>query len=200
VPAGGSRLVQGFNPRPRTGSDAANEGWTRDLTELQSTPPHGERLTTPSTRKLWTKLQSTPPHGERPDSGLLFLSEARLQSTPPHGERRGHQIRFRPGGAASIHAPARGATRVGWGNAGDDGASIHAPARGATVAGGAWLSRACASIHAPARGATWCWHLSSQVGRASIHAPARGATWRKCWESRRWQLQSTPPHGERPLP
>ena len=33
-----------FNPRPRTGSDFVQKSVQRDISEFQSTPPHGERL------------------------------------------------------------------------------------------------------------------------------------------------------------
>ena len=76
----------------------------------------------------------------------------------------------------SIHAPARGATKVNINRWLYDKISIHAPARGAT----SFLPFAnfcrMISIHAPARGATM--HLNKTIPSQciSIHAPARGAT------------------------
>ena len=56
-------------------------------------------------------LQSTLPHGERRRQRQYALSGEKLQSTLPHGKRPWpHRHRARSG-AASIHAPARGATR-----------------------------------------------------------------------------------------
>ncbi len=55
----------------------------------------------------------------------------------------------------SIHAPARGATRVAMNEFTKDLISIHAPARGATIRTNAERQLAVMiSIHAPARGAT----------------------------------------------
>ena len=104
--------------------------------------------------------------------------------------------------AASIHAPARGATlhrriigrpKSGFNprsRAGSDtraprksrqgSASIHAPARGATHAVGKCDDGVGASIHAPARGATGLRYLRLAFHLASIHAPARGATLIRC--------------------
>ena len=75
--------------------------------------------------------------------------------------------------------------------------SIHAPARGATKmpnlnSGYHWIS-----IHAPARGAT---PLQPQLWgnfRISIHAPARGATRMPCRSQTLHGFQSTLPRGER---
>ena len=82
-----------------------------------------------------------------------------LQSTLPHGERLPRRAFFRGRLEASIHAPARGATRA---------ESLH-------------RCHGQASIHAPARGATHRGVCARPPGRASIHAPARGATWSPPW-------------------
>ena len=54
----------------------------------------------------------------------------------------------------SIHAPARGATRIQRRADGGRGISIHAPARGATPLSWGGVQEMSISIHAPARGAT----------------------------------------------
>ena len=98
----------------------------------------------------------------------------------------------------SIHAPARGATRMYAAIRAARQISIHAPARGATGAiyhhiiintfqstpprggrpsmGNTPNNGPQISIHAPARGATQLGRFSSQSILISIHAPARGAT------------------------
>ncbi len=126
-------------------------------------------------------------------------TQEEFQSTLPHGERlmgtsRTHEFEtcFNPrsrtgsdltaasaalGAYVSIHAPARGATRLSW-----------------------FLSTATlVSIHAPARGATRCYRTFRPAERVSIHAPARGATrsTRGTPKPISW-FQSTLPHGERP--
>ena len=120
----------------------------------------------------------------------------------------------------SIHAPARGATRVLRAIISAVDISIHAPARGATpdnlvslvvIEFQSTLPRgerrvsvvpsaliADISIHAPARGATPESPLSLLFIVISIHAPARGATSstaRICSSSS--AFQSTLPRGER---
>ena len=54
----------------------------------------------------------------------------------------------------SIHAPARGATKIHMLQHGRIPISIHAPARGATSGANRFLTILFISIHAPARGAT----------------------------------------------
>ena len=59
------------------------------------------------------------------------------------------------GVSVSIHAPARGATKVYAVDVYVNGVSIHAPARGATEKQQADELKSVVSIHAPARGATF---------------------------------------------
>ena len=77
-----------FNPRPRTGGDAAEgEAETADG-QFQSTPPHGGRL-----------------RFQHPEAGPAGVSI--------HAPARGATAAVQPGEvhpAVSIHAPARGAT------------------------------------------------------------------------------------------
>ena len=99
----------------------------------------------------------------------------------------------------SIHAPARGATRIPGSLVAPFPVSIHAPARGATAEDMEYTCHACGfnprtregcdwcfeikgkhrdgvSIHAPARGATGKYGVNIRNQIVSIHAPARGAT------------------------
>ena len=77
--------------------------------------------------------------------------------------------------------------------------SIHAPARGATRLNELINSHIRVSIHAPARGATkWIRANRSLLG-VSIHAPARGATRLSIhFTFFLSKFQSTHPHGVRP--
>ena len=63
---------------------------------------------------LWTMalavLQSTLPHGERLSVRFKTSRAMQLQSTLPHGERRPDEEASALIWTASIHAPARGAT------------------------------------------------------------------------------------------
>ena len=75
--------------------------------------------------------------------------------------------------------------------------SIHAPARGATKLAFKRNGRWEISIHAPARGATYE-ELDQFAGDSiSIHAPARGATSMNTRDVIDNQFQSTLPRGER---
>ena len=85
----------------------------------------------------------------------------RFQFTRPRGARQGFWGIAFACVRVSIHAPARGATRVYGLRPFLVGVSIHAPARGATRRPTQRKPRARVSIHAPARGAT---HVS--MGRA----------------------------------
>ena len=81
-----------------------------------------------------------------------------------------------PGAGVSIHAPARGATRLHLARRLDAAVSIHAPARGATQGLMLVFGGRPVSIHAPARGAT----TGNDFARISRH-----------------RFQSTRPHGAR---
>ena len=83
-----------------------------EANEFQSTPPHGGRQLS----LLWTshrcKFQSTPPHGGRPGRAQTRSKKMWFQSTPPHGGRLMVRRESPSSKIVSIHAPARGATRI----------------------------------------------------------------------------------------
>jgi len=80
------------------------------------------------------------------------------------------------------------------------GVSIHAPARGATRVCASAVMSTVVSIHAPARGATWDDLVGLLTVLVSIHAPARGAT--RSYENALTliKFQSTRPRGARRPP
>ncbi|RZB32344.1 MAG: hypothetical protein SRB2_04349 [Desulfobacteraceae bacterium Eth-SRB2] len=164
-----------------------------------------------------------------------------FQSTLPHGERQTF-VSFRPDDTTSfnprsrtgsdwaktlvarmvqvsIHAPARGATRVqnaenklatGFNPRSRTGSDERAfqcfgyascfnprSRTGSDLSDGKSGAECAVSIHAPARGATSVFLCEPEQTQVSIHAPARGATY--CgpdWRGYR-KFQSTLPHGER---
>ncbi len=130
---------------------------------------------------------------------IAVSSTAEFQSTRPRGARHGALESVNEYREVSIHAPARGATRVRLSCAPHHVVSIHAPARGATVSAnpsasvvdcfnpraregrdrpllGGPQAAGNVSIHAPARGATNRRAPGPLPPQVSIHAPARGAT------------------------
>ena len=105
-------LGESFNPRSRTGSDRARVQTSACSRRLQSTLPHGERRATVRFRGFRCGLQSTLPHGERRPAdvrvvpaGCGFNPRSRMGSDVDEGLHAQRQL-------ASIHAPARGATRA----------------------------------------------------------------------------------------
>ena len=84
----------------------------------------------------------------------------------------------------SIHAPARGATKIPAVLRLLRSISIHAPARGATYCYFYYTCSNPISIHAPERGATYIFSEFQHFFQISIHAPARGATFiiRESWK------------------
>ena len=72
----------------------------------------------------------------------------------------------------SIHAPAKGATRVSPGFMIDQVISIHAPAKGATDGSLAVCPYLAISIHAPAKGATAC-DIGSRATGANFNPRSR---------------------------
>ena len=76
--------------------------------------------------------------------------------------------------------------------------SIHAPAKGATILGFLQDRAKDISIHAPAKGATCCFPLFLTPCVISIHAPAKGATYEVAvFSDIDAQFQSTLPRRER---
>ena len=194
-----SPLVEGFDPRPRTGSDrlagrqavlvrvsihaparGATLGVARRLDNRRVSihaPARGATLP--------ARFEGGPDHGfdPRPRTGsddrhLLadHMPVREFRSTPPHGELRDSYAGGRSGGLFRS-TPPHGERRV----------ARHRRTRRQTV-----------SIHAPARGATRREKACYRSVVVSIHAPARGAT-RCCAKTVRSLLafRSTPPHGER---
>ena len=121
-------------------------------------------------------FQSTRPRGAR--LGLSLIMPCSVSFNPraregrdiflPRDARKG--LRFNPRAREG-----RDALRAdGWYLR---SVSIHAPARGATRVNTLCIMSRQVSIHAPARGATWFQAaMSRDLPSVSIHAPARGAT------------------------
>ena len=119
----------------------------------------------------------------------------------------------------SIHAPAKGATRIKSpavrscdfnprsregsdtekeNQGGKNNISIHAPAKGATRIVMDDAMEFNISIHAPAKGATECSRRKNWKRHISIHAPAKGATHKHFTINLSILFQSTLPRRERP--
>ena len=131
-PGRGPTHSRRFNPRSRTGSDRSFWIFRPRCLPLQSTLPHGERRIRHRSGSGLFWLQSTLPHGER--LSIISLCGGQKRSFNPRsrtGSDPGVRIAHCPP-YASIHAPARGATKPAMGSFEAWSASIHAPARGAT--------------------------------------------------------------------
>src|SRR6266545_3510980 len=101
-----------FNPRPRTGSDAARRKGSTSGRVFQSTPPHGERPRGARGPATSTSFNPRPRTGSDGRRRSREAGHGLFQSTPPHGERRGGIAHDRAASKVSIHAPARGATEA----------------------------------------------------------------------------------------
>ena len=122
---------------------------------FQSTLPRGERLYFMVLFIMACLFQSTLPRGERPDNIYILSNTRKFQSTLPRGERLVDVCNKMLCYGISIHAPARGATKIFIREWYKYSISIHAPARGATFSIFAVIADIVQiSIHAPARGAT----------------------------------------------
>ncbi len=183
-------------------------------------PARGATKCWPWARTWTSSFQSTPPHGGRLGP-IPYLADARtsFQSTPPHGGRRAVRAIARDLGIVSIHAPARGATRI-CRRASTRPISFNPRPR----TGGDWSmscsfrimlcfnprprtggdpgdrvqrdQRTCFNPR-PRTGGDRSHPGSSRLPPVSIHAPARGATMRRNRISPLIRFQSTPPHGGR---
>ena len=101
---------------------------------FQSTHPRGVRLLNFFYEIYSSKFQSTHPRGVRLSVGSPLLSASTFQSTHPRGVRLFASRDYSRVNHVSIHAPTRGATRLGPVCFRQQTVSIHAPTRGATVA------------------------------------------------------------------
>ena len=150
-----SRLRLSFNPRTRTGCDGSclghqpGEQVSIHAPARGATPPRRARRAArgsfnPRTRTgcdsigapsayLMHEFQSTHPHGVRPRlrryRGRVLCFNPRTR-TGCDGRGRARRCQLAP---VSIHAPARGATRLRHPLGEPYAVSIHAPARGATA-------------------------------------------------------------------
>ena len=164
-----------FNPRARAGRDTQVADEVEGYGVSIHAPARGATFRD-STSNCNRRFQSTRPRGARPTA--RFLRASTTTSFNP---------RARAGRDVSLLICAN--SRL---------VSIHAPARGATRVPRVWIKSVCVSIHAPARGATV--HRFDFLERAavSIHAPARGATRTDGANRTDWAFQSTRPRGARP--
>ena len=148
------RHLPPFNPRAREGRDdrinkekpqtmlsihAPARGATTAKTKeeavknFQSTRPRGARPTPSTCQSPAGDFQSTRPRGARPPRSPALCRRGYFQSTRPRGARLGAFADAHGRGCLSIHAPARGATRLRLVQMRSGLLSIHAPARGATA-------------------------------------------------------------------
>ncbi len=82
--------------------------------QFLSTPPRGERRAFIVSLSEVTIFLSTPPRGERRAFNASFTSSLVFLSTPPRGERPFVLLRQDTHKGISIHAPAWGATLLGF--------------------------------------------------------------------------------------
>ena len=171
------RRAGGFNPRPRAGGDLVTASLPAVSNGFQSTPPRGGRRVSRFPQSTLVSFNPRPRAGGDPKVSTEDDSRVNV----------------------SIHAPARGATRLRPPVGGGQQVSIHAPARGATMspaAATAWKM----FQSTPPRGGRQPWLAEAdQRVVVSIHAPARGAT-RGAGDRlmpASPEFQSTPPRGGR---
>ena len=165
---------------------------------FQSTRPRGARRPRPCWHTASSGFQSTRPRGARHRQYADNAAELKFQSTRPRGARL-KMISDRMRNAVSIHAPTRGATRIG-----ERSSMIWCCFNPRAHAGRDSRERGASkihlvSIHAPTRGATDGQHTITVERDVSIHAPTRGATGNGVGSvSFAGMFQSTRPRGARP--
>ena len=146
-------------------------------TGLQSTLPHGERQIQFIAQTRGHTLQSTLPHGERPEADGPGGCREALQSTLPHGERQ--KFPGRPQNRMRLQSTLpHGERQMGLASC---------------CVGLSFNPRSRTGSDSPKRSRPILERL------ASIHAPARGATSPLPVSQTVNPLQSTLPHGERPM-
>ena len=144
-----------FNPRSRKGSDV------------------------PFITRLENKTNFNPRSRKGSDdcTSMVLNGSCQFQSTLPQGERLLPAILHPCLGIISIHAPARGATKVS-GNTITVIEDFNPRSRKGSDRRNRkeYICHTVISIHAPARGATMLRSVAHTSILISIHAPARGAT------------------------
>ncbi len=100
-----------FNPRARAGRDRRGWGRCMLITGFQSTRPRGARLIEDGEIHRYGKFQSTRPRGARLSNKPTVLTTMRFNPRARAGRDSNYN---RPGQchSVSIHAPARGATKL----------------------------------------------------------------------------------------
>ena len=168
-----------FNPRTREGCDNYFLERRRNCECFNPRTREGCDSLTRQKRPAWLCFNPRTREGCDMQSAGYTDVMPMFQSTHPRGVRQKSQCPGRVQSHVSIHAPARGATKM----------------RSSIVMHGD------VSIHAPARGATDGEAVQVRFVNVSIHAPARGATFRGCPLLASFCLfQSTHPRGVRHLP
>ncbi len=124
-----------FNPCSREGSDPWSCIPARPYSNFNPRSCEGSDFRPDHDIITFARFQSTHPRGERRSNHQSPCVSSKFQSTLPRGERRATSFIFSAYPAISIHAPARGATRVCIDQHLRGVISIHAPARGATIRG-----------------------------------------------------------------
>ena len=167
---------------------------------FQSTRPRGARPGLQSTgAPEWSSFNP------RAHAGRDMVSSPRSKrvffgfNPRAHAGRDGNYFETKPNKGVSIHAPTRGATRVGGAKTIVKLLFQSTRPRGArrlayTRKGRKWR----VSIHAPTRGATRLLRYERRrTAGVSIHAPTRGATSGRSTKSLSKKFQSTRPRGAR---
>ena len=158
----------------------------------------GRDLAQPENIGLTNMFQFTRPRGARRRSEGVRPSAAKFQFTRPRGARHATRIPEPDRRIVSIHAPARGATRVAALQGSLVEVSIHAPARGATKRTASGKLKCMFQFTRP-RGArqgfaqqslSYLWFQFTRPRGARLHPARRGFCTRK--------FQFTRPRGARP--
>ena len=164
-----------FNPRPRTGGDAAICCDSRSNFRFQSAPPHGGRRRRRAQRIMVLGFNPRPrTGGDRQGPEVRGLARL-FQSAPPHGGRRG------PGDGQGPQRSFNPRPRTGGDAARSRSRSLHWRFNPRPRTGGDLAARPGQTIHV-----------------VSIRAPARGATRKSGLLLSSPGFQSAPPHGGRP--
>src|SRR6266545_4825369 len=189
-------------------------------TLFQSTPPHGERLdrvidltredvsihapargATTENRfgpRTSSCLNPRPRTGSDTAGAVVAVYSEMFQSTPPHGERRLPRRRGEVCDGVSIHAPARGATRIVMSSPPFSICFNPRPRTGSDMRVRLLRALDIVSIHAPARGATAGGRAPRMMtGRFNPRPRTGSDASPKTSAAPRSSFQSTPPHGER---
>ena len=170
-----------FNPRSREGSDPTAVFLLHFPSISIHAPARGATAGITATQNLSQDFNPRSREGSDTVCSPFVISSQYFNPRSREGSDLPSWCIWSMASIISIHAPARGATKVTVHfNQNHSNISIHAPARGATISSYHLLQKCAISIHAPARGATYSPHEIKERLQINFNPRSREGSDERC--------------------